>query len=175
METASPPPGTLMTRINKPYVKCTSPHIILIFSDDVTVWSPAHADVNHRRINVGRGFQAEIPPLRGRTYAHSDSHNALQLWTMPDELEHPVNQQRGSHTHTNIHIIFYTHDCHWMIFWWTHFWSSWSSGDDGLLQRGARGRGQPRDCPPCPVRMQRRHPGKISLAVWSVSCGQICD
>lgn len=115
METASPPPGTLMTKINKQYVKSTSRHIILIFSDDVTVWSPAHADVNHRRINVGRGFQAEIPPLRGRTYAHSDSHNALQLWTMPDELEHPVNQQRGSHTHSR------------------YFLYSWLSLDDFLM------------------------------------------
>ncbi|XP_041822508.1 uncharacterized protein LOC121627595 [Chelmon rostratus] len=64
METASPPPGTLTTGTNKP------------------------------RINVGRGLQAEIPPLQGRGNAHFDSHNALLLWTPQDELEHPVNKQR---------------------------------------------------------------------------------
>ncbi|XP_044043456.1 mitotic deacetylase-associated SANT domain protein-like [Siniperca chuatsi] len=64
VETASPPPGTLTTGINEP------------------------------RINVGRGFQADIPPLRGRKYAHSDSHNALLLWAPWDELGRPINQQR---------------------------------------------------------------------------------
>ncbi|KAM9334226.1 uncharacterized protein ABDE67_021959 [Symphorus nematophorus] len=64
-ETASPPPpGTPTTGINKP------------------------------RINVGRSFQAEIPPLRGRKHAHSDSHNALLLWAPWEELERPANQQR---------------------------------------------------------------------------------
>ncbi|XP_035854714.1 uncharacterized protein LOC116055634 [Sander lucioperca] len=61
METASPPPETL---INKP------------------------------RINEGRDFQAEIPPLRDRKHAASDSHNAVLLWTQWDELERPVNQHR---------------------------------------------------------------------------------
>lgn len=55
------------------------------------------------------------------------------------------------------------------FFWLTHCSSSWSSVDDGSLQRGARGRGQPRVRPPCPIRVQRRLPGKISLSVWSVA------
>ncbi|XP_078147227.1 uncharacterized protein LOC139931387 [Centroberyx gerrardi] len=46
------------------------------------------------QINVGRGFQAEIPPPQDRRHAHSDSHNALLLWLPRDELESPVNQQR---------------------------------------------------------------------------------
>ncbi|KAM6957938.1 transcriptional-regulating factor 1-like [Tautogolabrus adspersus] len=50
--------------------------------------------VNHRRINVGRSFQAELPPLRRRRGAHSNSHNALLLWTPVEELEHPENQRR---------------------------------------------------------------------------------
>ncbi|XP_067439187.1 uncharacterized protein [Thunnus thynnus] len=65
METAPPsPPGTLTTGINKP------------------------------RINMGRGYQAEIPPLQDRKYAPSDSHDALLLWTPWDVLERPANQQR---------------------------------------------------------------------------------
>ncbi|XP_036946694.1 transcriptional-regulating factor 1-like isoform X2 [Acanthopagrus latus] len=50
--------------------------------------------INKPRINVGRGFQAEIPPLQRCKYAHSDSHNALLLWTPCEELERPVNQLR---------------------------------------------------------------------------------
>uniref|UniRef100_A0A8P4G609 Transcriptional-regulating factor 1 n=1 Tax=Dicentrarchus labrax TaxID=13489 RepID=A0A8P4G609_DICLA len=69
-ETASPLPGTLTTGINTPYV------------------------INTPRINVGRGFQAEVPPLRAQRDDPSDSHNALLLWTPWDELERPVNQQR---------------------------------------------------------------------------------
>nr|XP_033472225.1 uncharacterized protein LOC117250230 [Epinephelus lanceolatus] len=61
METASPPPGTIL---NKP------------------------------RINEGRSFQAEIPPLLGREHTDADPHNALLLWTPWDELERPVNRQR---------------------------------------------------------------------------------
>ncbi|XP_070712031.1 transcriptional-regulating factor 1-like [Pempheris klunzingeri] len=49
---------------------------------------------NKPRINVGRGFQAEIPPLQARKHAQRDSHNALLLWTPWDDLELPVNQQR---------------------------------------------------------------------------------
>ncbi|XP_076579456.1 transcriptional-regulating factor 1-like [Chaetodon auriga] len=64
MEAASPSPGTVTTGTNKP------------------------------RINVGRGFQAEIPPLLGRKNAHSDSQNALLLWTPWEELECPINKQR---------------------------------------------------------------------------------
>nr|XP_046237778.1 transcriptional-regulating factor 1-like isoform X2 [Scatophagus argus] len=64
METAAPPPGTLRTGLSKP------------------------------RINVGQGFQAQIPPLQDRKHAHSDSHNALRLWTPRDGLESPVSQQR---------------------------------------------------------------------------------
>ncbi|XP_049921388.1 transcriptional-regulating factor 1-like isoform X2 [Epinephelus moara] len=61
IETASPPPGTIL---NKP------------------------------RINEGRSFQAEIPPLLGREHTDADPHNALLLWTPWDELERPVNRQR---------------------------------------------------------------------------------
>ncbi|XP_069019840.1 uncharacterized protein [Embiotoca jacksoni] len=46
------------------------------------------------RINLGRGFQAEIPPLQARKYTCFNSHNALLLWTPWDELECPVNQNR---------------------------------------------------------------------------------
>ncbi|XP_038123622.1 transcriptional-regulating factor 1-like isoform X2 [Cyprinodon tularosa] len=46
------------------------------------------------RINFGKNFQAEIPPLRDSKHAQGDSHNALLLWTPYEELEHPVNQQR---------------------------------------------------------------------------------
>ncbi|XP_053170525.1 transcriptional-regulating factor 1-like [Scomber japonicus] len=49
---------------------------------------------NKPRINVGQGYQVEVPPLQDRKRAHSDSHNALQLWTPSDELEDPANQQR---------------------------------------------------------------------------------
>uniref|UniRef100_A0A8D3E3I2 Transcriptional-regulating factor 1-like n=1 Tax=Scophthalmus maximus TaxID=52904 RepID=A0A8D3E3I2_SCOMX len=44
------------------------------------------------RINVGQGFQAEVPPLR--KYAHSNPQNALLLWTPWAELEEPTNQHR---------------------------------------------------------------------------------
>ncbi|XP_071335726.1 uncharacterized protein [Trachinotus anak] len=50
--------------------------------------------INKPRINIGRGFQAEIPSLRNHKYGHSDSQNALLVWTPWDELETPVNQQR---------------------------------------------------------------------------------
>lgn len=63
-DTAFPPPGTLTSGIVKP------------------------------QINLGRGFQAEIPPLQDQKYAHSDSHNALLQWTPWDDLERPVNQHR---------------------------------------------------------------------------------
>nr|XP_054590881.1 uncharacterized protein LOC107384615 isoform X2 [Nothobranchius furzeri] len=46
------------------------------------------------RINLGRSFQAEIPPLRDEKYAQTDSHNALLLWMPCDELENPASQQR---------------------------------------------------------------------------------
>ncbi|XP_037829805.1 uncharacterized protein LOC108246840 isoform X2 [Kryptolebias marmoratus] len=62
--TACPPPGSLASGVVKP------------------------------RINIGRSFQAEIPPLQDKNDAQTDSHNALLLWTPYDELEHPVNQQR---------------------------------------------------------------------------------
>ncbi|CAK6982706.1 uncharacterized protein LOC121892409 [Scomber scombrus] len=64
METAPPSPVTPTTGTNKP------------------------------RINVGQGYQVEVPPLQDRKHAHSDSHNALQLWTPLDMLEHPANEQR---------------------------------------------------------------------------------
>lgn len=64
METAPPPSGILMSGNNTP---C---------------------------INVGRDFQAEIPPLLDLKYVHSDSHNALLLWAPWAELERAANQQR---------------------------------------------------------------------------------
>lgn len=45
-------------------------------------------------INIGRSFQAEIPPIRHRRHVHSDSHNALLLWKPSKELEQSANQQR---------------------------------------------------------------------------------
>ncbi|XP_056883189.1 transcriptional-regulating factor 1-like [Takifugu flavidus] len=64
VETNSPPPGTLRTRANQP------------------------------QINVGRGFQAEIPLLHEKRDADADSHNALELWSAWEEMDLPVNQQR---------------------------------------------------------------------------------
>ncbi|KAM9766908.1 uncharacterized protein ACNS7B_017522 [Menidia menidia] len=46
------------------------------------------------RINLGRRFQAEVPPLRARNAAHASSHNATLLWTPWDKLEGPGGQQR---------------------------------------------------------------------------------
>ncbi|XP_041638109.1 transcriptional-regulating factor 1-like [Cheilinus undulatus] len=46
------------------------------------------------QINVGRSFQAEIPPLQRLQNVHSDSHDALLLWMPIKELELPVNQRR---------------------------------------------------------------------------------
>ncbi|XP_030608656.1 uncharacterized protein LOC115796392 [Archocentrus centrarchus] len=63
-ETAVPPPGTLTSGTIKP------------------------------QINLGQGFQAEIPPLQDRKCAHFDSHSAVLQWTPWDDLERPVNQQR---------------------------------------------------------------------------------
>lgn len=51
---------------------------------------------HHRRINLGRSFQADIPPLRNAKYTQLDSHNALLAWRPLDKLEDPVNQQRGT-------------------------------------------------------------------------------
>ncbi|XP_068587211.1 transcriptional-regulating factor 1-like isoform X2 [Cebidichthys violaceus] len=59
-----------------------------------TASPPARTLINKPRINEGRRFQAEIPPLRVRKDADSDSHNALLLWTPWDELERPVSQHR---------------------------------------------------------------------------------
>lgn len=46
------------------------------------------------RINVGAGFQAEVPPLQERRRADTDSHNAMQLWTPWDDLDTLATQQR---------------------------------------------------------------------------------
>ncbi|XP_010899983.2 transcriptional-regulating factor 1 isoform X1 [Esox lucius] len=46
------------------------------------------------RINIGVGFQAEVPPLHDRRHAHSDRHNAVMLWTPWDDLENPSTQHR---------------------------------------------------------------------------------
>ncbi|XP_050921729.1 uncharacterized protein LOC108873216 isoform X6 [Lates calcarifer] len=61
---------------------------------DLVAMETLTSGINKPRINVGRGFQAEIPPLCDHKYTHSDSQNALLLWTPWDELEKPVNQQR---------------------------------------------------------------------------------
>ncbi|GLD73013.1 zinc finger protein 541-like protein [Lates japonicus] len=61
---------------------------------DLVAMETLTSGINKPRINVGRGFQAEIPPLCDHKYAHSDSQNALLLWMPWDELEKPVNQQR---------------------------------------------------------------------------------
>ncbi|KAJ0009537.1 hypothetical protein NQD34_001239 [Periophthalmus magnuspinnatus] len=45
-------------------------------------------------INIGRSFQAQIPPLRNRRHVHCDSHNALLLWRPLNETEPSENQQR---------------------------------------------------------------------------------
>lgn len=64
---------------------------------------------------MGRGFQAEIPLLHEKRHADVDSHNALQLWSAWEEMDLPVNQQRGrvsqflSHTHR--HTFQYFHNC----------------------------------------------------------------
>ncbi|KAM9328111.1 uncharacterized protein KZ484_019475 isoform 2-T2 [Pholidichthys leucotaenia] len=55
--------------------------------------TPASGDIKPR-INLGPGFQAEIPPLQDRKNTPSDSHNALLLWRPCGELERPVNQHR---------------------------------------------------------------------------------
>ncbi|XP_039649632.1 transcriptional-regulating factor 1-like isoform X2 [Perca fluviatilis] len=67
------------------------------FNDGVameTASPPSETLTNKPRINEGRDFQAEIPALRDRKHAASDSHNALLVWTQWDELERPVNQHR---------------------------------------------------------------------------------
>ncbi|XP_041710080.2 transcriptional-regulating factor 1-like [Coregonus clupeaformis] len=46
------------------------------------------------RINVGIGFQAEVPPLQDQRHSHSDPHNALVLWTPWDALENSSTQHR---------------------------------------------------------------------------------
>ncbi|XP_029942446.1 transcriptional-regulating factor 1-like isoform X2 [Salarias fasciatus] len=64
VESARPPPGTLTARVMKP------------------------------RINVGSGFQANIPPLQPKKRACLDSHNALLQWAPWTELEQPATRQR---------------------------------------------------------------------------------
>uniref|UniRef100_A0A4W5MU76 Transcriptional regulating factor 1 n=1 Tax=Hucho hucho TaxID=62062 RepID=A0A4W5MU76_9TELE len=46
------------------------------------------------RINVGIGFQADVPPLQDQRHSHSDPHNALVLWTPWDALENSSTQHR---------------------------------------------------------------------------------
>nr|XP_020447772.1 uncharacterized protein LOC109955700 [Monopterus albus] len=62
--------------------------------DDLVAMETLTKRINKPQINVGRSFQAEIPPLCEHKYAHSDSHSAVLLWTPRDELEHPINQNR---------------------------------------------------------------------------------
>ncbi|XP_054479639.1 uncharacterized protein LOC129111634 isoform X2 [Anoplopoma fimbria] len=59
-----------------------------------TASPPTRTLIKKPRINEGRSFQAEIPPLRVCKLADSDSHNALLLWSPWDELEGPASQQR---------------------------------------------------------------------------------
>ncbi|XP_023252226.1 transcriptional-regulating factor 1-like [Seriola lalandi dorsalis] len=61
---------------------------------DLVAMDTLTTGVNKPRINVGRGFQAEIPSLHNHKRAHSNSQDALLVWTPWDELEKPVNQQR---------------------------------------------------------------------------------
>ncbi|KAJ7988681.1 hypothetical protein DPEC_G00311750 [Dallia pectoralis] len=46
------------------------------------------------RINIGVGFQAEVPPLQDPRHAHADPHNAVMLWKPWDDLENPSTQHR---------------------------------------------------------------------------------
>ncbi|KAG7215647.1 hypothetical protein INR49_022002, partial [Caranx melampygus] len=61
---------------------------------DLVAMETLTTGINKPRINVGRGFQAEIPPLRHHKHVHSNSQNALLVWMPWEELENPVNQQR---------------------------------------------------------------------------------
>ncbi|XP_034535210.1 mitotic deacetylase-associated SANT domain protein-like [Notolabrus celidotus] len=61
-------------------------------SDAVAMETASPPGANQPRINVGRGFQAEIPPQQGQRDA--DSHDALLLWTPLEELELPVCKPR---------------------------------------------------------------------------------
>lgn len=61
---------------------------------------------------MGRSFQAKIPFLQEKNLSHADSHNALQLWSAWEELDLPVNQQRGSVTFTHTHTHIYWMDLH---------------------------------------------------------------
>ncbi|XP_068165783.1 uncharacterized protein [Antennarius striatus] len=55
---------------------------------------PGTLRTNKPWINIGWGFQAEIPPLRDQIWALSDSHNALLLWT-PWDRQSPDIQHRA--------------------------------------------------------------------------------
>lgn len=55
-----------------------------------------HTKTNHRVINEGQDFQADIPPLQQQQGVNSDSHNALLLWTVQDHLEHPDTKLRSN-------------------------------------------------------------------------------
>lgn len=54
---------------------------------------------------MGRDFQADIPPIQEQQNAYSDSHNALLLWTVQDELQHPDNQLRSKTQNVNINLL----------------------------------------------------------------------
>lgn len=54
---------------------------------------------------MGRDFQADIPPIQERQDAYSDSHNALLLWTVQDELQHPNNELRSKTQNVNINLL----------------------------------------------------------------------
>lgn len=55
-----------------------------------------HTSTNHRVINEGQDFQADIPPRQQQQVIDSDSHKALLLWTVQDHLEHPDTQPRSN-------------------------------------------------------------------------------
>lgn len=54
---------------------------------------------------MGQDFQADIPPIQERQDAYSASHNALLLWTLQDELQHPDNQLRSKTQNVNIKLL----------------------------------------------------------------------
>lgn len=94
LEAASPTPGTLTTKTTKPYVM-SSHYAKKQKQKSKQNKLYVHTNTNHRVINEGRDFQADIPPLQQWQDADSDSHNALLLWTVEERLEHPDTQLRS--------------------------------------------------------------------------------
>nr|XP_046223448.1 transcriptional-regulating factor 1-like isoform X2 [Oncorhynchus gorbuscha] len=66
----------------------------LTTSDGDMLMSGEHLMKNKPRINVGIGFQADVPPLQDQRHSNSDIHKALVLWTPWDGLENSSTQHR---------------------------------------------------------------------------------